>query len=142
MEVHEYNEYALTVFKKDLKEVVFKPEFNYWVHLVHPKENEALRVLCALFKVHNMHIEDVMELGQRGKYEHTPNYEFLIVNQLAYATEYEAVSQEQLAIFKFNNIIITIHEDDSDVLNMVRQRIENPQSRIRKLGLDYLIFAF
>lgn len=142
VQVYEYNQNEVKNYTCKVSELKFDEKCEYWIHIVHPKEQAILHQIAHFFQINNIHIEDVLELGQRGKYEHTEHYEFFILTQVCYEQNQETIVQEQLAVFKFfEGVLITIHEDDSDTLNTIRQRIMQPQSRIRKFGSDYLILS-
>lgn len=142
VEVYQYNQNEIKNYTCKVAELVFDEHSEYWIHIVHPREQAILYEIAHFFQINSIHIEDVLELGQRGKYEATENYEFFILTQVCYDEKQQSVVQEQLAVFKFyEGIVITIHEDDSDSLNNIRQRIIQPQSRIRKFGSEYLILS-
>ncbi|MCS7027279.1 MAG: magnesium/cobalt transporter CorA [Bacteroidia bacterium] len=142
VQVYQYNQNDLKNYTCKVSDLTFDDKSEYWIHIVHPKEQTALHQIAHFFQINSIHIEDVLELGQRGKYESTEHYEFFILTQINYDESTQGIVQEQLAVFKFHEgIVITIHEDDSDSLNNIRQRILHPQSRIRKFGSEYLILS-
>jgi magnesium transporter len=142
VEVYQYNQNEIKNYTCKVPELIFDEHSEYWIHIVHPREQAILYQIAHFFQINSIHIEDVLELGQRGKYEATEHYEFFILTQVCYDEKQQGIVQEQLAVFKFyEGIIITIHEDDSDSLNNIRQRITQPQSRIRKFGSEYLILS-
>ncbi len=142
VQVYQYNQNEIKNYTCKVSELSFDDKSEYWIHIVHPKEQITLYQIAHFFQINSIHIEDVLELGQRGKHESTQHYDFFILTQINYDQNYQGIIQEQLAVFRFyEGIVITIHEDDSDSLNNIRQRIMQPQSRIRKFGSDYLILS-
>lgn len=142
LHVYQYKQGFVKSYTCKITEFKADEESEYWIHIVHPKKQSVLFEIANFFQIDSIHLEDVAELGQRSKYELTDHYEFFILTHVEYDEKQQCIIQEQLAIFKFYaGIILTIHEDDSDSLETIRKRIIHPQSRIRKLGSDYLVLS-
>ncbi|MEM9658817.1 MAG: magnesium/cobalt transporter CorA, partial [Planctomycetota bacterium] len=47
----------------------------------------------------------------------------------------------QIGFVVGSNYVISVHDDADDVLDPVRQRLQNPQGRLRRRGVDYLAYA-
>jgi len=142
VQVYQYNQNDVKNYTCKVSELKFDDNSEYWIHIVHPKQDEILNQIAHFFQINSIHIEDVLELGQRGKYEVTDHYEFFILTQICYDNNQQGIIQEQLTVFRFfEGIVITIHQDDTDTLNNIRQRIMSTQSRIRKFRSEYLLLS-
>jgi magnesium transporter len=105
----------------------------------------AIRALAIKYGLHPLVIEDVLSTTQRPKLEaypaegSRPPYLFLIVRMLQ--LDAGKLQSEQISMFVGEEIVITIQEAPGDIWDPIRQRIENPGSRLRSLDASYLAYA-
>jgi magnesium transporter len=104
-----------------------------------------LRALAIKYGLHPLAIEDVLDVTQRPKLESytgqggLPPHLFLIVRMLQLdGTELES---EQISMFIGHQLLITIQEAPGDIWDSIRQRIEQPASRLRQQDASYLAYA-
>lgn len=91
-----------------------------------------------LFGLHRLALEDVVNLGQRAKFERYPNHLF-IVGQLL--TLEGRVGIEQVGIFVGRGFVVTFQERPGDSLEPIRVRARGGRGRIRVGGPGYLAYA-
>jgi magnesium transporter len=102
---------------------------------------DALRAMGEKYNLHPLALEDVIHTGQRPKADTYENQLFLVA-QMVYRDEQDRLCGEQVSMFLFNGLLITIQEDDQrDVFDPVRERLRVGRGWIRKLGSDYLAYA-
>lgn len=93
------------------------------------------------YQVNALTIEDIVKTYQRPKVEEYRNYLFVISRMITLSKGLQ-LCNEQLSFLLFENILITFQEDDDDILDPVRQRLEkNVNGNIRNLGPSYLLYA-
>ena len=109
-----------------------------WIDIqgIHPY---VLRGLQERYGIHPLAAEDTLHAPQRPKVEEYENELFIILRMLR--VENEALVNEQVVFFYFEDTVITIQEHQGDVWEKVRQRIRKPVSRFRKYGTPYLLYA-
>jgi magnesium transporter len=104
-----------------------------------------LRALAIKYGLHPLAIEDVLDLTQRPKVEAyhgqggLPPHLFLIVRMLQ--LDANVLESEQISMFIGHQLLITIQEAPGDIWNPIRQRIEQPGSRLRQQDASYLAYA-
>jgi magnesium transporter len=104
-----------------------------------------LRALAIKYGLHPLAMEDVLDLTQRPKVESytgqggLPPHLFLIVRMLQ--LDANVLESEQISMFIGHELLITIQEAPGDIWNPIRQRIEQPGSRLRQQDSSYLAYA-
>ena len=112
-----------------------------WVELNGLGDVNLLKAIGEKYNLHPLALEDVMNLGQRPKFEAYENHLFIIA-QMIYNEPDNTFCAEQVSLFICGNILISIQEDaETDVFEPVRQRIRAGGGYIRKMGADYLAYA-
>jgi magnesium transporter len=112
-----------------------------WIEFNGLADIDALRALGDKYNLHPLSLEDVLHTGQRPKVEAYDNQLF-IVAQMIYRDENDRLCSEQVSMFLFKGLLITIQEDDErDVFEPVRERLRAGRGWIRKSGADYLAYA-
>ncbi|MEK0448728.1 MAG: magnesium/cobalt transporter CorA [Verrucomicrobiota bacterium] len=112
-----------------------------WIELNGLADVNLLKALGERFNLHPLALEDVLNVGQRPKFETYENHLFIIA-QMIYNEGAETLCGEQVSIFVGENVLISIQEDhETDVFEPVRQRIRVGGGYVRKMGPDYLAYA-
>ncbi|WP_452608760.1 magnesium/cobalt transporter CorA [Roseivirga echinicomitans] len=91
------------------------------------------------FDILNIVLEDVLNLGQRPKWEEYDDYFFQVCKMVM--THSEKIKHEQFAMVVGKDFIVTFQEDKQDIFDGVRNRLRNPKGKIRSRKPDYLAFA-
>lgn len=112
-----------------------------WIEMNGIGDANALRQLGERYDLHPLALEDVLNVGQRPKFEAYEKHLFIIA-QMIYNEDQETMCAEQVSLFVSDNLLISIQEDaETDVFEPVRQRIRVGGGYIRKMGPDYLAYA-
>ncbi len=93
------------------------------------------------FEVHPLILEDVLDTGQRPKFEEYPNGFFFTFRALKFREEAGEIEIEQVALFVEKGTVISFQERDDDLFEAVRQRLGAGKGKIRRRGADYLAYA-
>lgn len=91
------------------------------------------------FGLHTLAAEDVLNTLQRPKVEDYSDHLFLVVRMLRVCEG--RLRNEQISVFFFQDLILTFQEEAGDVWDPIRQRIQNPVSRLRLQGASYLLYS-
>ncbi|MDP8221728.1 MAG: magnesium/cobalt transporter CorA [Candidatus Lernaella stagnicola] len=92
----------------------------------------------AMFSLHRLALEDVLNVNQRPKVEYFSDHLFLTMRLLTVAAELEA---EQISLFLGKNFVLTFQERLGDCFDGVRERLRRGKGRIRNSGADYVAYA-
>jgi magnesium transporter len=101
---------------------------------------ELLRQLADGLGVHPLVLEDVANVGQRPKVEHYDGYLFVVVDVLR-PGDGGGLEEEQVSLLLFENLLVSIEEQPSDLFKLVEERLHAPQGKMRSMTVDYLAYA-
>lgn len=93
------------------------------------------------FNIHPLVLEDVLNTRQRPKSEDYDNGLFVVVPNIRFNKTQNDLEYEQISLFLTQKAVISFQEDPDDTLLPVLQRLQDPHSRIRQKGSDYLLYA-
>jgi magnesium transporter len=93
------------------------------------------------FDIHPLILEDIVNTGQRPKFEDVEKHLFVVLKMLYFDDNSQTVQSEQVSIVLASNYVISFQEKIGDVFEQIRDRIRNTKGRIRKMGPDYLMYA-
>ena len=109
-----------------------------WVNVTGLGDTGAIAQIAAVFGLHRLAMEDVLNLHQRPKVEEFEDHLFIIVRM---ADTTRPGDTEQVSLFLGKNFVISIQEREGDCFDSVRARARDRASRLRSQGADYLAYA-
>jgi len=112
-----------------------------WINIDGLHDIELMEKLGREFDLHPLILEDVLNTGQRPKFEDFGKNVFIVLKMLGYSEELQAVESEQVSLIFGANFVISFQERVGDVFEPIRERIRNNKGRIRKMKADYLAYA-
>ena len=112
-----------------------------WINVDGLHEPEAIREIGAIFGLHPLTLEDILNTGQRPKVEEFDDYLFICLKMIHYDEVSQRVVAEQLSMILGETFLLTFQEKPGDVFEPVRVRIRNQKGRVRASGIDYLAYA-
>ncbi len=112
-----------------------------WINVDGLHDTELIERLGAHFGIHSLVLEDIVNTGQRPKFEDFDDYIFIVLKMLYMREDGSTVKSEQVSIILGKNYVISFQEATGDIFDQVRGRIESGKGRIRKSGADYLAYA-
>lgn len=118
---------------------VCKDNFICWLNIEGLHDIEIIKKLGETFKIHNLALEDILNVSQRPAIDEYDDHLFLVCKM--FSTKEKAIITEQFSMIVAENLIITFQEKPGDIFDGLRQRIQHPKGRIRSRNSDYLAFA-
>lgn len=112
-----------------------------WINIDGLHDVEVIREAGDVFQLHPLLLDDIVNTGQRPKFEEYDNCLFIVLKMLRYNDENEKLISEQLSMVLGSRFLLTFQEQPGDVFDPVRMRIRNKRRRIRNAGSDYLAYA-
>jgi magnesium transporter len=109
-----------------------------WINFVGLRNIDALTALGEQLSLHNLALEDVLNIPQRPKLDDYGSHQF-IVARMPIANH--RLETEQLSIFNGNSFVVTIQERPGDCFDGIRRRIHEGRPRIRGAASDYLVYS-
>lgn len=112
-----------------------------WININGIFDSNLMEEIGKIFEIHPLSLEDIMNTGQRPKYEDFDHYLFVTLKMLTFNKEKHIIESEQVSIIMNKNCVLTFQEKKGDVFDCVRERIRNGKGRIRKMRTDYLAYS-
>ena len=140
-------DYDRAQLKEDeLKDIAEGAEFKRtntvtWINVDGLHDLSLMKEIGSTFDLHPLLLEDIMNTGQRPKFEEFENCLFLVLKMLRYDKEKQMIIAEQLSMVLGVTFLLTFQEQPGDVFEPVRERIRKQKGRIRGAGIDYLAYA-
>ncbi|MBN1795103.1 MAG: magnesium/cobalt transporter CorA [Sedimentisphaerales bacterium] len=112
-----------------------------WINIDGLHDVGLIEKIGSGFGLHPLVLEDLLNSGQRPKFEDFESYAFIVFKMLGYDEKKKDVLSEQVSLILGRNFVLSIQEQPGDVFDGIRERIRNAKGRIRKMGCDYLAYA-
>ena len=116
-----------------------KDENNYWLNLHGIHEPDKVKTLCDALGIHNLTIQDILDVNQRPKFQEFENYVFFSSKSMLPSAGVE-IETEQMSFVLGSNYLISFQEEKRDHFDHVRNRIRENIGIVRERGVDYLLF--
>lgn len=117
-----------------------QPDHVLWLDVAGPVDPDLLQQLGDQFGLHRLALEDIVHTHQRAKVEDYAEHLFVVLRMMDDAAAGETRT-EQLAMCLGDGFLITFQESPGDCWQPVRQRLQDPMSRLRRSGPDYLAYV-
>ncbi len=112
-----------------------------WVNVDGIHEASFVDDIGRHFGLHQLLLEDVMNVAQRPKLEEYDDHLFCVLKMLDVDADADCVLVEQVSIVIGRGFVLTFQERDGDVFDGVRERLRTGKGKIRRMGADYLAYA-
>ncbi len=118
-----------------------KGTVHRWVTVTGLQDQEVLAKIGDLWGIHPLVLEDIANTSQRPKLDLYDHYLFLVLRLMDYEGQEGGLLGEQVSLILCRGGVLAFLERPSEVFAPVRQRLTNPQGRLRTSGPDYLFYA-
>ncbi len=112
-----------------------------WLDLNGIHKVEILKQMGALFGLHALLLEDILNIEQRPMIQDFESYVFVCLKSLRYNEARHEVQVEQLSFVLGEDFLLSFQQQQDPVFDRVRERISNPKNRIRQHRADYLLYT-
>ena len=109
------------------------------VHGVH--DVDLIKQIGAIFKLHPLVIEDILNTEQRPKIDEFNDYIFLETRNFYYDKTTMSANSEQISLVLGRNFLLTFQERATGAFEPIRERLRASRAQIRELGVDYLAYT-
>ncbi|WP_164104630.1 magnesium/cobalt transporter CorA [Candidatus Laterigemmans baculatus] len=110
-----------------------------WINVSGLGDADVIRSVGQTFGLHELALEDVVNVHQRAKVEEFEHYLFVVARMVR--NHQERLESEQFSLFIGSNFIVTFQEHVGDCFNGIRNRLRSPESPLRSRGPDFLAYA-
>lgn len=110
-----------------------------WIHIQGDPTPDALKSLGKTFGIHSLHLEDILNTGQRPKVDIIDNKAFIILGLPSY--QMERVVVEQVSLFISERMVISFCTGTENPFSPIYERLQKSAGKLRKQGEDYLLYT-
>ncbi len=114
-------------------------EHCYWLNIHGLSEPDLIVSICRKHDIHNLVIQDILDLNQRPKFQEFDGFSFLSIKSIV-PSEDEIIT-EQISFILGNKFLISFQERKADFFEHLRYRLRNDTGILRESGADYLLFT-
>ena len=114
-----------------------RPQNVVWVHVCGLGGGEIILQLGKEFSLHRLALEDVVNVHQQVKVEDYTCNLFIVSRMLL---ETGKSHTQQLGIFVGDDFVISFEEQPSQMVKLIKRRVNEDVSQIRQNGPDFLVY--
>jgi magnesium transporter len=138
---YDEKQFSEVVCKTSEEAVAFTKEKTIsWINIDGLHETDAIAELGALFGLHPLLLEDVLNTRHRPKAEEFEEYLFLTLKMLGISKDGKSVISEQVSFVLGKDWVLSFQEREGDIFDNLRSRLREGKGAIRKRGADYLLY--
>ncbi len=113
-----------------------------WLDVIGLNNIETIKGLAGIFELHNLTVEDILDVFQRSKLDVYSNYSFVTLKVITDPNEnYSKFNTLQLSTVLGKNFVITFQEKDCGLFKHLQKRILEDSGRIRQSNADFLLYS-
>jgi magnesium transporter len=112
-----------------------------WINVNGIHDIGLIERIGAIFGMHPLTLEDIVNTTQRPKKEEFPGYLFIVLKMITCEDVHQGVQVEQLSLILGADYVISFQESKGDIFDPLRARVRSAKGRIRALKSDYLAYA-
>ncbi len=113
--------------------------FNNWLNIYGIHDPKKIKEICEELQIHNLTIQDILDVNQRPKFQEYENYWFFTLKSMI-PTETDSIEQEQLSFILGKDYLVSFQERKADYFNHIRERMRKSIGLVRERGSDFLLF--
>ncbi len=118
----------------------FSPDgVNSWLNVYGIHEPQLIKGVCKELHVHDLVIQDILDVNQRPKFQEYEHYCFFTLKSIVPSDD-ELFEHEQLSFILGDNYLVSFQEKKGDFFNHIRERIRKNIGIVRDRKSDYLLF--
>ena len=123
------------------EEQLFTPNENMttWISITGLKDVNKISNFCQENEIHNLSIQDILDINQRPKFQQFDNYLFLTLKQPRLVNN--KLEKEQFSFIVKDNCLISFQESSSKDFDHIIQRITKDIGVIREKDKFYLLYT-
>ena len=115
-----------------------RPGRVVWIDVQGLGDGSVVHQLGMGLGLHPLALSDVVNLGQRPKFEDYDDVLFGVVRMIAVDEDTGALEWEQVSLFLGPGWVLTFQETHGDCLDPLRERLRKGRRQVREAGGDYL----
>ncbi|MGE4289786.1 MAG: magnesium/cobalt transporter CorA [Salinivirgaceae bacterium] len=115
------------------------PNYRYWLNIYGLNDAETISALCKKQAIHDLVIQDILDVNQRPKFQAFENYNFLTLKSIM--NDGQELISEQISIVFGSNYLMSFQERKADYFEHLRVRLRDKKGILSERGPDYLLYT-
>ena len=129
------------VFSTDEKiDIDLEFDGNIWINIDGINDVNLIKRIGKIFNIDSLSLEDIANPEQRVKIDDRDSYIHIILKMLQMEIITKDVQYEQVSLIIKDNILITFQETPYDMFDSIRNRLENPRTKLASKDVSYLAY--
>lgn len=120
--------------------LVKNKELTTWIDIKGLGNLELLEFIGKKFGIHELVVEDIVNLNQRPKLDEYEDYLFS-VSRILYVNPESLIINEQISFLLMPKVLISFQENNHDCIAVVADRLKSGKGSIRSGGTSYMMYA-
>ncbi len=112
-----------------------------WVNITGLHEVSTIEKIGNIFGIHNLVLEDILNIEQRPKVDFHTDSIYIILKNLKFNASKSVIEQEQISIILHKNFVLSFVEKDELLFSPILSRLKIVGSKMRGMGVDYLAYS-
>lgn len=127
------------IAETDILEHLEDQNYHNWLNINGLSNTNKIIDICKSNNIHNLAIQDILDLNQRPKYQEYENFLFLTLKSFYQVNE--KINTEQVSFILYKNLLISFQEKKEGIFEHLRVRLREDKGIIRERGVDYLLYT-
>ncbi|MBK5202686.1 MAG: magnesium/cobalt transporter CorA [Prolixibacteraceae bacterium] len=116
-----------------------KDNFHYWLNIDGIHDVDLVKDICLKMNIHNLAIQDILDVNQRTKFQDYENYWFFSIKSIT-PSEKDEIEKEQMSFVLGENFLISFQEKKGDCFEHIKERLRKNIGIVRDRSSDYLLY--
>lgn len=112
---------------------------QYWLNIHGIHDVETIEELCKKIGIHNLAIQDILDVNQRPKFQEYDNYWFFSMQSIL-PSETSEINSEQISFILGKNFLVSFQERKADHFTHIRHRLREKTGILHERSADYLLY--
>lgn len=112
-----------------------------WVNVYGVHDAETLAAIAAIYGLHPLVQEDILNTDQRQKIDAYDEYLYVVLHRYLLPVGSLDLSRDQISIVIGRDLILTFQERKSHTFEPVRERLRTQRGSLRQGGIDTLAYS-
>ncbi|WP_157961147.1 magnesium/cobalt transporter CorA [Lutibacter citreus] len=112
---------------------------QYWLNVHGIHEVETIENICKKVGVHNLAIQDILDVNQRPKFQEYESYWFFSMQSIL-PSKTDEINSEQISFILGKNYLVSFQERKADHFSHIRHRLREKIGILHERTADYLLY--
>lgn len=116
-----------------------KNGYTWWLNIYGLNETETIASICQKQGIHNLVVQDILDVAQRPKFQEFENFSFMTLKSIL-ANDQDIITDQISFVFS-ENFLISFQERKANFFEHIRHRLREDKGILRERGVDYLLYT-